>query len=78
CVYRKPKKQPVHMVWTGCWHLTDLFFHGHAPGKNTVTREQPRKAAAKPHRSAELFWDAKTKEVFSHPVIRKYLNTSCG
>jgi hypothetical protein len=31
------------------------FLHGHAPGKNTLTRRFFRRKTAKPHRSAELF-----------------------
>ena len=46
----------------------NLFFHGHAPGKNSLTREQLRKAAAKPARRLDPFWDVKTNEVFLHPV----------
>ena len=34
--------------------LIHLFFHGHAPGKNTLSRVQLRKAAAKPARRPEL------------------------
>ena len=43
------------------------FFHGHAPGKNTLTREHRRNDAAKPARTPELNWDLKTNEVFSNP-----------
>ncbi|MBQ5760128.1 MAG: hypothetical protein IIV85_00045, partial [Clostridia bacterium] len=35
--------------------LSDLIFHGHVPGKITLTRKQLRKAAAKPARRPELF-----------------------
>ncbi|MBQ2651706.1 MAG: hypothetical protein IJF79_08745, partial [Clostridia bacterium] len=42
--------------------MNDLFLHGHVPGKNTITREQLHKAAAKPARRPEPFCPEKPSE----------------
>jgi len=50
--------------------FVDLFLHGHAPSKNSITREQLRKAVAKPSRRTELNWDAETEaKLFPQPDI---------
>ena len=44
--------------------MTDRFLHGHAPGKNTPTREMRRSAAAKPGPQAGTFWPEKPAKRF--------------
>ena len=65
--YAYIQKQPTENQWAVILYSI-LFFHGHVPGKNTLIREQLRKAAAKPVRKPELFWPEKPTKCFEGQI----------